>query len=334
MRRTRLGRTEMEVSSVSLGTWAHGGPSTVSGRPVGWFGVEDQEARRSLAEAFERGIDHWDTADVYGDGRAEQTLGRMWDEVPRDRVILASKVGWDPGSHSHYYHPEQIRRQLEASLRHLRTDYLDLYYLHHCDFGPNAEYLDEAVDLLRTFRTQGKIRAIGLSDWKPELILKYSERVAPDVVQTYRNVVDDGYDSSGLRSWVEKNDVGVVFFSPLKHALLLGIFEGPVTFGHGDHRSALPDFRDFKLISRLRSCRRELEKRFADQPEPVLHALVGALLADAPAGCALVGLHRCEHVAAAAQVGEPLSPEDALWVRQLYQENGHPTRASWKTFQL
>ena len=334
MKRIRLGKSNIEVPTVSLGTWAHGGPSTVSGRPVGWFGVDEDEALASLLAAFESGITHWDTADVYGDGRAEQLIGRAWEHLSRDDVILASKVGWDPGSHSHYYHPEQIRRQLEASLRHLRTDYLDLYYLHHCDFGPNAEYLDEAVELLRRFRDQGKIRSIGLSDWKPELILKYGERVAPDVIQTYRNVVDDAYESSGLKAWVDANDVGAVFFSPLKHALLLGIFEGPVTFGHGDHRSALPDFRDFKLISRLRACRNELERRYQDHEEPVLSALVGALLSDSPTGCALVGLHRREHVASAARIGDPLPTEEARWVRQLYQENGHPTRASWKSFQL
>ena len=158
MKTVRFGRTGVEISTVSLGTWAHGGPNIVSGRPVGWFGVSESDVRRSLKLAWEKGINHWDTADVYGDGRAEQLMGESWDDVPRDQIFLATKVGWDPGSHHHYYHPEQMRRQLEASLRNLRTDHIDLYYLHHCDFGPNGEYLDEAVDLLRSFRDQGKIR--------------------------------------------------------------------------------------------------------------------------------------------------------------------------------
>ncbi len=333
MNTVRLGRTEVETSTICLGTWGHGGSNTVGGRPVGWFGTDQQEARETLVRSYAAGITHWDTADVYGAGRAERLIGGCWDEVPREEIFLATKVGWDPGSHGHYYHPEQIRRQLESSLRNLRTDHIDLYYLHHCDFGPHGEYLDEAVDLLHTFRDAGGIRFIGLSDWKSEAIVKYASRVNPDVIQCYRNVVDDAYESSGLKHWVETNDAGIAFFSPLKHALLLGVFEGPVTFGGGDHRGALPEFRDFGLISRLRACRRELEKHFSEHPEPVLHGLVGALLTTAASGCVVLGQRRPDHLAAAAKVGEPLSESDSRWVRRLYQENGRVTRAVRKSFQ-
>lgn len=321
------------MPAISLGTWAHGGAATINGRPVGWYGVRGNQVKKTLIAAYERGVTHWDTADVYGAGRAEQLIGESWDVVPRNEIFLASKVGWDPGSHSHYYHPGQIRRQLENSLRNLKSDHLDLYYLHHCDFGPNGEYLDEAVELLGRFREAGKIRFIGLSDWNNEAILKYVDRVDPDVIQCYRNVVDDSYESSGLKRWAEEHNIGVAFFSPLKHALLLGTFEGPVTFGHGDHRSSLPDFRDYGLISRLRSCRHEMKKRFADREEPVLYGLVGALLADSPNATVLLGQHRPAHAIAASKVGDTLSPELAHWVRRLYQKNGRVTRASWRNLQ-
>lgn len=330
MQTVRFGRTDVELPRVGLGTWAHGGPNVVHGRPVGWFGAEDDAVLETLRQAHAEGIVHWDTADVYGEGRSEQMIGQIWSEVPRDEIFLASKVGWDPGNYSHYFHPAQIRHQLERSLRNLRTDHLDLYYLHHCDFGPEAEYLEDALDLMRSFRREGKIRWIGLSDWKSENIVRYADLVDPDVVQCYRNVVDDDYESSGLREWVEENDAGVAFFSPLKHGLLLGQFEGPVTFGEGDHRSTLPEFRDFGLISRLRACRREIERRFSDREQPVLHALVGALLADSEHSIALVGQRRPVHARAAAQVGDPLSETDARWVQELYQANGRRQRAAWK----
>ncbi len=333
MNTARLGRTNVEVSTVGLGTWAFGGPKKVHGRPVGWYGAEEGRVYKSLLTAAREGVNHWDTADVYGDGRAETLIGKALKDVSRDKLFLASKVGWSAGPHSHYYHPQQIRKQLERSLTLLGTNHLDLYYLHHCDFGPNDEYFDDAVALIQAFRDEGKIRFVGLSDWKTEKIRHYAELIRPDVVQCYRNVVDDTYESSGLKEWVEANDVGTVFFSPLKHGLLLGIFEGPVTFGEGDHRNALQDFRDLGLLMRLRSCRAEMIGRFAEHPEPVLHGLLGALLADSPTGCCLVGLHHARHVKAATTAGERLSGEDARWVRQLYRENGRPTQASWKSYQ-
>lgn len=333
MRRVRFGRTGAEVSAVGLGTWAHGGPAMVDDRPVGWFGTDDRQAQQTLLAAHRVGIDHWDTADVYGHGRSEKIIGSVWGEVPREEIFLASKVGWDPGPYGHFYHPEQIRTQLENSLHDLRTDHLDLYYLHHCDFGPNGEYLDDALDALQRFRDEGKFRFLGLSDWSCEKILQFADRVRPDVIQCYRNLVDDTYAASGLKDWAQRHEVGVAFFSPLKHALLLGRFEGPVTFGAGDHRNQIHDFRDFGLLTRLRTCRRELEERFSDHPQPVLHGLCDALLAGVENACVLIGMRRPEHTEAAAKIGQPLSAEDARWVKKLYQENGRPTRASWRHFQ-
>ncbi len=333
MRTVRFGRTEVEISILGLGTWAHGGPNVVHGRPVGWFGVDEAEALGTLVQAHGAGITHWDTADVYGNGRAEDLIGKAFAQVPRQDVFLASKVGWDPGSFSHYYHPAQIRRQLERSLKMLQTDHIDLYYLHHCDFGPEGEYLDDAVECMHRFRDEGKIRFLGLSDWKCENILRYGELVDPDVVQCYRNVVDDTYESSGLKKWAEERNLGVAFFSPLKHGLLLGVFEGPVTFGEGDHRSSLHEFRDYGLIKRLRACRCEVEKRFSALQQPVLAALVGALLVDSPNGVALVGQRRPQHTQAVAQAGRAaLAPDEARWIRQLYQENGRILRGPWKSY--
>lgn len=329
MRRIRFGRTEARISAIGLGSWAHGGPRFVGGKAIGWYGTNDRLVRMSLVKAHESGIDHWDTADVYGDGHAEALIGQVWKQVPRDEIFLASKVGWDPGPFGHFYHPQQIQRQLERSLRLLETDYLDLYYLHHCEFGPDDAYLDDALAKLEQFRDEGKIRFVGLSDWKPEKLLHFAERVRPDVVQVYRNVADDRYFESGLADWVTANDVGVAFFATLRHGLLLGLFEGPVTFGAGDHRNDIADFRDAVLLERLRHCRQQLEARFGGE-EAVLHGLTGAVLSDTPTACALLGMHRPSQVVAASRLGEPLSPEDGPWVRSLYRENGRSTRGAWR----
>ncbi len=319
MHEVRLGRTEVRVPAVAVGTWGHGGPKTVGGEPVGWSGADDGLAREALVRAAELGLTHWDTADVYGDGHAEELIGGLWHRVDRRRIFLASKVGWDPGPWEGFYHPHQIRDRLERSLRLLRTEWIDLYYLHHCDFGPGNGRLEGAIELLRRCREEGKIRFIGLSDWSSQKILRYASAVDPDVVQPYRNVRDDGYAGSGLDRWVTAHDAGVAFFSPLKHGLLLGGYLEPPVFEEGDHRRRIAEFRDPAVLDHLRDCGERVRRRFAGHPQPVLHALVGALLTGQPSACVLLGARRPEHVAAAATLGEPLSAEDAEWVRRLYR---------------
>ena len=320
MRTLRLGKTGVEVSAISYGTWPFSGPNTNrAGVPVGWSGHDDQLGLAALRAAHAAGINHWDTADVYGDGRSEALIGRVWGDVPRDEVFLASKVGWDPGEFGHYYHPQLIRQRIERSLKNLQVERLDLYYLHHCDFGDNDAYLDDAVGLLRQLRDEGKIRFIGLSDWDASKIVRVADRVDPDVIQPYRNVSADDYVSSGLKEWVDAHDVGVAFFSPIRHGLLLGKYQSPPEFGEGDFRLNVPAFRDADKLALLREKRAALEERFAGRDQPVLGPLLGALLSDAPAGCVLLGLRNPDQVAAAAAV-EALSYDEATWVRELYQD--------------
>lgn len=315
----RLGRTGTHVSSVSLGTWGHGGTRISDGNSVGWSGHDDEQARNAIITAFEHGINHWDTADVYGDGNAERLIGTVWDEIDRDEVFLATKVGWDRGNHPHYYHPALVRERLERSLKLLQTDRIDLYYFHHCDFGPDDRYLDDAMEIFAEARAQGKIRWVGLSDWDGSKIARLIDRVDPDVVQPFRNVVDDDWESSGLRREVENRDLGVAFFSPLKHGLLLGKYDEPTEFPEGDFRSGVEEFRDPEFIARMKRAKQAVENRFEGFDEPVLHALVGTLLEDAPTACVLLGQRNERQALAAAKVGGALSHDDADWIRRLYR---------------
>jgi aryl-alcohol dehydrogenase-like predicted oxidoreductase len=319
MRTIRFGRCGELVSAVALGTWAHGGPRRQGPLDVGWGGHDDAEATAALERAYTAGITHWDTADAYGDGRSERLIGAVWGAVDRQRIFLATKVGWLEGPYEGYYDPRQIRAQLERSLVNLRTDHVDLYYLHHCDFGPDDARLDDAVALLRGFRDAGKIRFIGLSDWSVEKIRRLCPRVDPDVVQPYRNVMDDAYRGSELAAWVEERDLGVAFFSPLKHGLLLGKYDEPPRFEPGDMRRRVAGFGDRATLARLAANRALLEERI-DHPQPVLHALVGSLLEDSPSGSVLLGQRRPAQVDSAATLGAPLDTATATWVRRLYAQ--------------
>ncbi|HWW62482.1 MAG TPA: aldo/keto reductase, partial [Thermoanaerobaculia bacterium] len=170
MRRIRFGRTNIDVSAVSLGTWGHGGPNVSGGVPVGWTGHDDAQARAALVAAHRAGITHWDTADAYGAGHAERLIGSVWNEVPREEIFLATKFGWILGPANHPYDPKFMREQAEGSLRSLEVETIDLYYFHHCNFGPNDEYFDGALETMHRLRNEGKIRFIGLSDWNGQRI--------------------------------------------------------------------------------------------------------------------------------------------------------------------
>ncbi len=303
MEYTILGRSREKVSRISLGTWSYGGANTVGkNQPIGWAGQEDSDSRTALQKAFSVGINHWDTADVYGDGRSEQIIGTMWDEI-----------------HNHWYHPEHMRVNMERSLKNLKTDCVDLMYLHHCNFGKQEQYFDDAVETIRRFQAEGKTRFIGLSDWSSDKVMNFIERVDPDVIQPYRNVMDDTYAPTGLKDYVEANNVGICFFSPIKHGLLTGKYTEPATFETGDFRKTVKDFADQKLIDKMKTNKSKLEERFANHPEPVMHGLVDALLTDVPTGCVLLGQRNVEQVEAAAQLGEALSNEDGDWVNGLYK---------------
>ncbi|HMB54165.1 MAG TPA: hypothetical protein VKU40_12670, partial [Thermoanaerobaculia bacterium] len=144
----------------------------------------------------------------------------------------------------------------------------------------------------------------------------------PDVVQPYRNLVDDTYASSGLQDWVEAHDAGVCFFSPLKHGLLLGKYDKTLDFPPGDFRSRIPEFGDPEALARFRAAAADARRRFAGHPEPVLHAVVDSLLTGCANASALLGQRGPRQVEAAASLGEALSPEDAAWVRERYTAGG------------
>ncbi|MFO0746326.1 MAG: aldo/keto reductase [Myxococcota bacterium] len=319
VRTIRFGRTNVQVPVVSLGTWAFGGENMAGTRPVGWSGHDDQQAKAALVRAFELGITHWDTADVYGEGRSEALIGSMWDSVPRDRILLASKVGFDRGGHAEAYHPDVMQRQLERSLRHLKTDRIDVYYLHHCDFGHDDRMLDGAIRFVRDAQAKGLIRWVGLSNGDDHGIMRVIARVEPDVVQPLRNATHDHFHESGLAAWCHQHDVGVAFFSPIRQGLLLGKYPTPVTFPAGDVRANDKGFANAALLERLAGNAAALRARFERAPEPILGALVAALLFDAATGCALLGQRTPAQVEAAARASAlRLDEEEVAWVRSLY----------------
>jgi aryl-alcohol dehydrogenase-like predicted oxidoreductase len=321
LRKIILGRTGAEVSAISLGTWSYGGANKSGKLPVGWAGQSNNDSTSALKRAWELGINHWDTADVYGNGRSEQVIGSMWKSIPRNNIFLATKVGWDRGYKKRWYDIDVMRQNMERSLKNLKTDCVDLIYLHHCNFGDNNEYFDEAIAVIRKFKEEGKTRFIGLSDWSSKKIRQFIERCDPDVVQPLRNVVDDSYESSGLKQYIDDHNLGICFFSPIKHGLLLGKYTEPAQFEDGDFRSREKAFSDMDFLQNMLYNKAKLDGRFSDHLNPVMHGVVNALFSDSPTGCALLGQRNVDQVEAAATLGDLLSNEDSDWVKNLYRTN-------------
>src|ERR1044072_1677874 len=156
MKYRRLGASDLEVSEISLGSWLTYG-----------VGVEAEASRACLDRAFAEGINFIDTANIYGRGAAETFLGEALAGRPRDSYVLATKLFFPMTETDRGLSAAQIEKQLDASLRRLRTDHVDLYQCHRYD--PDTP-LEETMQALTRAVASGKARHIGFSEWPAEKI--------------------------------------------------------------------------------------------------------------------------------------------------------------------
>ena len=196
MKYRKLGKSDIEVSEISLGCWTMGGLNWVNGQPNGWANVDEKEIAEAINYAIDNGVNHFDNADVYGNGRAERMLARILGNRTNN-FIIATKIGWFPGTAAHAFEPAHIRHQCEQSLINLKRDYIDLYYFHHGHFGDNDEYLDDAVEVMYRLKDEGKIRLIGQSAYSHEDFQKLIPKVKPDVLQSYANAMERKFIDDG-----------------------------------------------------------------------------------------------------------------------------------------
>ena len=156
MKYRKLGASDLNVSEISLGSWLTYG-----------VGVEKDKALACVNRAFELDINFIDTANVYGRGAAESFLGEALAGRKRDSYVLATKLWGDMGGGNQGLSRAQVEKQLDDSLKRLRTDYVDLYQCHRYD--PNTP-LEETMEALTRAKQSGKVRWIGFSEWSPDQI--------------------------------------------------------------------------------------------------------------------------------------------------------------------
>lgn len=230
----QLGKTGISISEIGFGTWGLGG---TSGGSVSYGPTEDAESRSALRAALDKGINFFDTADLYGFGHSETLLGDYFHTF-RDKVIIASKGGFSDAK-SQDFSPEYLREALEGSLRRLRTDYVDLYQLH----SPSLEELalqPGAVHLLNDLQQEGKIRAWGISARSPDEARVAIEKFNTPVVQVNFNLTDQRARENGLFELCQSRGCGVIVRTPLCFGFLTGTYSGAASFDPMDHRSRWP----------------------------------------------------------------------------------------------
>ena len=225
MERRTLGRTGRSVSVVGLGTWQLG---------ADWGEVSEADARAVLDASVEEGVTFFDTADVYGDGRSEQVIGRFLADRPDAGITVATKMGRRMAQVPENYVLENFRTWTERSRRNLGVDTLDLVQL-HCP--PTAVYTDdELYDALDTLVAEGSIASYGVSVEKVEEALAAMARPHVATVQIIANAfrlkpLDEVFPVA------REAGVGVIVRVPLASGLLSGKYDAGTTFADDDHRS-------------------------------------------------------------------------------------------------
>ena len=232
MKRVTLGRSGLSVSPIAFGTWQ------LSSRF--WGEQPKGDAIAAMQQAFELGINFFDTADAYGDGYAETVLGEAIRVLPRDELVIVTKF-------FNHFNPDATRypdlsarhltQRCEASLGRLGIETIDVCLLHFYD---QLTPLAELAGTLEKLRDQGKIRAFGVSNHSAEQLRAQRRFGAYDIVQPEYSLVNTGIEND-LLPYCQAEDIGVMVYSPLHKGLLTGKYTGDETFD--DFRANHPDFQ-------------------------------------------------------------------------------------------
>ncbi len=285
----KLGRSEIEISPIIMGTWQ-------TGKQM-WVGIEDRESERAIRAALHAGITTFDTAEVYGNGHSETVLGRALG-ADRSRVVIASKV-----FSNHLEYP-QVIAACERSLKHLGTDYIDLYQIHWPpgSFGGPQVPIDEPLRALEELKKQGKIRVLGVSNFSRDQLAEATAHSRIDSLQPPYSLFWRQAEAAQL-PFCRENDMTVLSYSSMAQGLLTGKFGPDHQFAEGDHRVANKLFAE-PHYQRVQVALEQL-RPLAEERGVTLGQLALAWVINQPGVCAIAGARDADQAtenAAAADV--------------------------------
>ncbi len=223
METRQLGTSGIAITPIIMGTWQ-------AGKRM-WVGIEDSETIKAIRSAFEAGITTIDTAEIYGEGHSEQIVAQALSDV-RDRAIYATKVF---ATHLKY---DQVIEACDRSLKNLNTDYIDLYQIHWPSGNWNSEVvpIEETMSALNKLKAQGKIRAIGVSNFSRIQIEEAAKFGRIDSLQPPYSLFWRWVEKEAMSYCVE-NQISIIAYSSLAQGILTGKFGPDHQFEEGDHRA-------------------------------------------------------------------------------------------------
>lgn len=286
VQRTRLGRTEMNVSRIAFGTWQLGGD---------WGATDEEAAIAAIRHAYDCGINFFDTAQGYGFGASEQLLAKAIDGLPRESVVIATKGGLRPLGGPRVERdasPAWITRGVDDSLRALATDYIDLLQVHWPD--PKTPF-DDTAGALAGLIAAGKVRHVGVSNFDPEQMEEFSRTLPVETVQPPFSLVHRDIESDVL-PYAMSHDIGVLVYGPLAHGLLSGHLRAETRFAADDWRSHSPDFQGEALTANLRVVGALDQLARNELGIPVSRLAVAWALAHPAVNVAIIGTRNADHV--------------------------------------
>ncbi|MUL38174.1 aldo/keto reductase [Gloeocapsopsis dulcis] len=279
MEKRRLGTTDIHITPIKMGTWQAGQKQ--------WVGIEDEESIKAIRAAVDAGITTIDTAEVYGNGHSEQVIAQALNDVPRDHIVYATKV-----FANHLKH-DQVLEACDRSLKNLKIDYIDLYQIHWPSGAFNTEIvpIEETMSALNQLKQQGKIRAVGVSNFSRTQLEEAAQYGRIDSIQPPYSLFWRWVEKDVMPYCVE-NNISILAYSPLAQGLLTGKFGRGHKFAPQDNRAKNKLFQG----ENYERAQQALEKLrpIAERHQASLASLAIAWLIAQPQTQAIVGARTAE----------------------------------------
>lgn len=295
MEKRRLGTSDVQITPILMGTWQ-------AGKKM-WVGIEDAETTKAIRSAFDAGITTIDTAEVYGDGHSEQIVAQALSDV-RSQAVYATKVF---ANHLKY---NQVLEACDRSLQNLQTDYIDLYQIHWPagTFKSEIVPIEETMRALNDLKQQGKIRAVGVSNFSRTQLEEASlygriDSLQPPYSLFWRQVEQDAMP------YCIQNNISILAYSPLAQGLLTGKFGKDHKFDPADNRAKNKLFQGENYERAILAL--EKLRPIAERHHTSLGNLAIAWLIAQPQAQAIVGARNAEQAVANAKAADiHLSADD------------------------